>query len=496
MAHTCIYTTLWSQIVQDTKDLATQLMGRVKSCGQQANDCMVPQLRQPNPKSQSVPPSLNSNNVYQHRTPNTLTRFSTLYATFPRHSRLNTKHSNHTLKNRSSRRFSSLWEVQLELGEIPGMLSPNILEPYQPMSQILPLSLHDNTNSTQLFIERTIANDNSNESYSSFSSYVFSDIDVREDEGEEESRVEEDQEEEKRVEGEEEMEGEEEEEQQQQEEGDGDEPFGDFYFPDGVYSYAPLHPSDSASSLLLPGPLPWATIVGTPEEMEDETTAHPSPSSSTFPTSSSSLSSSLSAEIILVKYETRETILEDEEGEDEMDTDGLEPHPVTAPAGIATASALGIHPLDGPYAIHSVPATEEQVHQNDVKDQEQTQVVSFSSASTPSSSSSSSKSTRPAPTLLFSSVHSEMRQDRKDSGVFIMHDDGFIKMETENGPLLPVRPASVMANHDAMSVFYSSPERSESESVMDQGDAASSASSRLHMYSSLVMSSSLISLSA
>jgi len=36
MAHTCIYAALWSQVVQDTKDLATQLMGRMKpSCAQQ-----------------------------------------------------------------------------------------------------------------------------------------------------------------------------------------------------------------------------------------------------------------------------------------------------------------------------------------------------------------------------------------------------------------------------------------------------------------------------
>ncbi|KAF9306268.1 hypothetical protein BGZ74_006914 [Mortierella antarctica] len=462
---------------------------------------MVPQLRQPNPKSQSVPPSLNSNNVYQHRVPNTLTRFSTLYATFPRHRhhpRLNTEHSNHTLKSRSSRRFSSLWEVQLELGEIPGMLSPNILEPYQPMSQILPPP-HENTNSTRLFIERTVANgdnSNNNESHRSFSSYVFSDIDVREDEGEEESQVEEDEEAEKRVEGEEEMEGEEEE-QEEEGNGDGDEPFGDFYLPDGIYSYTtPLHPSDSASSLLLPGPLPWATIVDTPEEMEDETTPYPSSSSSTLSTSSSSYLSS-SAEIILVKYETRETILEGEAGEDEVDTDGLEPFPVTGPARIATA--LGIHPLDGPYATHSVPALEEDDHHqdDDAKDQEQTQVVSFSNA--PTSSSSIAKSTRPAPTLLFSSVHSEMRQDRKDSGVFIMHDDGFIKMETENGPLLPPpRPAPVLANREVMPLFYSSPESSETVSVMDQGDAAPPLPppSRLHMYSSLMTGSSLISLSA
>ncbi|KAG0024133.1 hypothetical protein BGZ82_010522 [Podila clonocystis] len=457
---------------------------------------MVPQLRQPNPKSHSVPPSLNSNNVYQHRTPNTLTRFSTLYATFPRHhSRLNTKHSDHTLKSRSSRRFSSLWEVQLELGEIPGMLSPNILEPYQPMSQALPLSPHNSTNSTRLFIERTIANGGNNESYSSFSSYVFSDIDVREDEGDEESQVEEDEEEEKRVEGEEEMEGEEEEEEEEEEqEGGGDEPFGDFYYPDGIYSYtSPLHPSDSASSLLLPGPLPWATIVDTPEEMEDEATPYSSTSSSTLSKSSSSSSMSSSAEIILVKYETRETILEDEEGEDEMDTDGLEPSSVTAPA---RATALSVHPLDGPYATQSAPALEEDDHQDDdSKNQEQTQVVSFSYA--PASSSSIAKSTRPAPTLLFSSVHSEMRQDRKDSGVFIMHDDGLFKMEAENGPLPPLRPASVLANHDVKSVFHSSPEGSESASVMDQGDATPPPPpSRLHMYSSLMMSSSLISLSA
>ncbi|KAG0017286.1 hypothetical protein BGZ81_010798 [Podila clonocystis] len=449
---------------------------------------MVPQLRQPNPKSHSVPPSLNSNNVYQHRTPNTLTRFSTLYATFPRHhSRLNTKYSNHTLKSRSSRRFSSLWEVQLELGEIPGMLSPNILEPYQPMSQTLPLSPHNNTSSTRLFIERTIANSGNNESYSSFSSYVFSDIDVREDEGDEESQVEEDEEEKKRAEGEEEMEGEEE------EEGGGDEPFGEFYFPDGFYSYtAPLHPSDSASSLLLPGPLPWATIVDTSEEMEDETTPYSSASSSTLSKSSSSPSMSSSAEIILVKYETRETILEDEEGDDEMVTGGLEPSSVTAPA---SATALGVHPLDGSYATQSAPALEEDDHQDDnAKNQEQTQVVSFSYA--PASSSSIAKSTRPTPTLLFSSVHSEMRQDRKDSGVFIMHDDGFFKMETENGSLPPLRPASVLANHDVMSVLHSSREGSESASVMDQGDAnPPPPPSRLHMYSSL-MSSSLISLSA
>ncbi|KAF9330084.1 hypothetical protein BG006_006930 [Podila minutissima] len=405
---------------------------------------------------------MTNNNVYQHRVPNTLTRFSTLYATFPRHRhhpRLNTEHSNHTLKSRSSRRFSSLWEVQLELGEIPGMLSPNILEPYQPI-----------------------------------------DIDVREDEGEEESQVEEDEEdeeEEQRVEGEEEMEGEEEEEQEEEGDGDGDEPFGDFYLPDGIYSYTtPLHPSDSTSSLLLPGPLPWATIVDTPEEMEDETTPYPSSSSSTLSTSSSSSLSS-SAEIILVKYETRETILEDEAGEDEVDTDELEPSPVTGPARIATA--LGIHPLDGPYATHSVPALEEDDHHqdDDAKDQEQTQVLSFSNA--PTSASSIAKSTRPAPTLLLSSVHSEMRQDRKDSGVFIMHDDGFIKMETENGPLLPPpRPAPVLANREVMPLFYSSPESSETVSVMDQGDAAPPLPppSRLHMYSSLMTGSSLISLSA
>ncbi|KAG0071320.1 hypothetical protein BGZ92_004291 [Podila epicladia] len=460
---------------------------------------MVPQLRQPNPKSQSVPPSLNSNNVYQHCTPNTLTRFSTLYSTFPRHRhhpRLSTKHSNHTLKSHSSRRFSSLWEVQLELGEIPGMLSPNILEPYQPISQNLPLPPHENTNSTRLFIERTVANDdnNNNESYRSFSSYVFSDIDVREDEGEDESQVEEDEEEEKRVEGEEEMEGKGEEEEQG-EEGDGEEPFGDFYFPDGNYSYnAPLHPSESVSSLLLPGPLPWATIVDTPEEMEDETTPYFSSSLSTFSTSSSSSSLPSSAEKILVKYETRETILEDEEGED-LDTGGLELSPVTAPACIATA--LGIHPLDGPYATHSVPSLEDNHNQDDdAKGQEQTQVVSFSNA--PTSSSSITKSTRPAPSLLFSSVHSEMRQDRKDSGVFIMHDDGFIKMETENGLLLPsLRPASVVANREVPSVFYSSPESRETVSVMDHGDTTRPLPppSRLHLYSSLI-TGSLISLSA
>ncbi|KAF9214383.1 hypothetical protein BGZ59_003838 [Podila verticillata] len=462
------YAALWSQIVQDTKGLATQLMGRMKSsCAQQDPPCMVPQLRQPNSKSHSVPPCLTSSNVYQQRTPNTLTRFSSLYATFPRHhhqphNRLHNKNSNNTLKNRSSRRFS-LWEVQLELGEIPGMLSPNILEPYNPpMSQLLP-STHNNnnnnnTNSTRLFIESSIANGNNNinaSNYSSFSSYVFSDIDVRVEE------------EEKTIEGKEEMEDGEE------EESDGD-TFGDFYFPDGIYSYiAPLHPSDSTSSLL-PGPLPWASAIvdACPYEMEDETTPF-CPSSS-------------SAEIIFVKYETSETILEDE-GEEEIYTDE---GPSTALAGIATAT-FGIHPLDGHYAVDSDPALEEGKERNQADDamaqHEQTQVVSFNYAAP----SSSTKSTRPAQSLLFSSVHSEMRQDRKDSGVFVMHDDGFIKLENEN--LLAPRPTSVMA-HDVMSVFSCSPDNSEIESVTDQAEDATS--SRLHMYPSLMMSSSLISLSA
>lgn len=435
---------------------------------------MVPQLRQPNPKSHSVPPSLTNSNVYKHTTPNTLTRFSSLFATFPRHhhrNRLHNKNSNNTLKNRSSQRFSSLWEVQLELGEIPGMLSPNILEPYNPpMSQAVP-STHktNNTNSARLFIESSIANGNNNintSNYSSFSSYVFSDIDVRaEDEGEEEEQVEE---EEETIEGEEEMED------GEDEEADGD-AFGDFYFPDGIYSYiAPLHPSDSTSSLL-PGPLPWASAIvdACPNEMEDEATPF-------CPSSSSS-----SAEIILVKYETSETILEDE-GEGDMDT---EEGPSTVPARITTAT-FGIHPLDGHYAVHSIPALEEGEEKNQVDNamaqQEQTQVVSFPNPT----ASSSTKPTRPASSLLFSSVHSEMRQDRKDSGVFIMHEDGFIKMETEN--LLAPRPTSILA-HDVMSVFSCSPDNSETESVTDQ---AEDATSRLHMYSSLMTSSSLISLSA
>ncbi|KAF9403083.1 hypothetical protein BGZ94_004721 [Podila epigama] len=211
------------------------------------------------------------------------------------------------------------------------------------------------------------------------------------------------------------MKEEEEEEVEEEEEEDEDDDKSEMYclpdMPEGIYSYmTSLHPMNSTVSLLLPGPLPWAdTIVfDSVHAIEDETRmvcgnptnmlSWPNP----WPTA---------AEIIEVQYETNEIIMREEEDEEDCeDDDKMEL--------VMGKKCRLVMPGDHPHALETEMQNPHPGLANKAI------VDSLSSAS-------GLQMTHTGLSSVHSLLQNEtIRQDRKDSGVFMHDDKGFKKMAT------------------------------------------------------------------
>ncbi|KAG0343595.1 hypothetical protein BG004_005192 [Podila humilis] len=340
-------------------------------------------------------------------------------------------------------RRTSLWEVQLELGEIPGILSPNILEPYP---QAVPSSLLLDTNSPDLFTNLATTVSSNKNSYNSLSKCIFYDQDDSSEyeslfkSGDEQELNYEEQTEENRVIL---VEEDGDEEEFQDEEARDGAALDDYCFPAGIYSYTfPLHPSESNLSLLLPEPLPWASPIvhESAEEDEDERNEH------------GTLSYPSSPEIIFVRYETKVTILRDGQDVAEEEEEQKKENRVgeskreemfsvmneascnikfSTPARTATAEALTGNVITTKVVFAALEVSEEENKGDDTGGQvkqEQTSGPSFASALM---ASKEAQSTSLTTSLKSAPQDDATRQDRKDSGVFV-HDTTGIKTMRDN----------------------------------------------------------------